>query len=53
MTNLNPGGMVTISSFTSKTKEDPEKMFQDDRSQDLPDTWRISVSSGENNVEVP
>ena len=27
MTNLNPGGMEIISSFTSKTKEDPEKCF--------------------------
>jgi len=31
----------------------PRKMFQDDRSQDLPDTRRISVSSRENNMEVP
>ena len=57
MTNLSPVGMETISSFTSITKKDPppkkKKLFQDDRSQDLPDTWRISVSSGENNMEVP
>jgi hypothetical protein len=38
MTNLNPGDMETTSSFTSKTKEDPENMFHDDQSQDLPDT---------------